>query len=146
MFLQPESAGNAHPEAGHGEGRVAMEIQPMSHLQPCKWLMCHGSFSRRSREKWELRENIFKCLQQGRAGTVQGQMLGVLSVCGEKGAQSTAGQGSAAFLGCLRPEPFFFLLLGQHSWNTPGLAGLPLPPPRGMHREQLSLTLLLQSL
>lgn len=33
MCLQPGSAGNAHPEAGDAGGRVAMEIQPMSHLQ-----------------------------------------------------------------------------------------------------------------
>lgn len=136
MCLQPEPAGNAHPGAGQGQGRVAMEMQPMSHWQPCKWLVCHGSFSRRSRENWELRENVFKCLQQGRART----MLGVLSVCGDRGTRSTPGAGSAASLGCLTPSPSS--CWGSRAGTPLGCLGFPCLPSG----QQLSLTLLLPGL
>lgn len=113
-----------------------MEIQPMSHLQPCKWLMCHGSFSRRSGENWEFRENIFKCLQQGRAGTVQGQVLGVLSVCEMKEPKAP--------LGCLIPSPSS--CWGSTAATALGWLGFPCLPSGDCTGQQLSLTLLLPGL
>lgn len=76
----------------------------------CEWLVCHGSFSRRSGEVWELRKNVFKCLQQDTSGTVpewlDRQMLQVLrAVLGRRKLKAHLQQSFTAFVCCLILPP-----------------------------------------
>lgn len=70
-----------------------MEIQPMSHLQPCKWLMCHGSFSRRSKENWEFGGKHLEMFAARQGRDCVGGNVGSVECLWGEGAQSTPGTG-----------------------------------------------------